>query len=300
MGYNKMSTLQYLDKLYSIQPQILLVSRLDNKSHWGDSCLYLGDKYNSYKEYNHRSMLDTEIVFEYDLDNKEVNRKYIDLIATKLSKDKIEWAKFDSGNKSVHLHCFIAVKNARSIPGLKRQFVKYYTSDLPKPDMLLISTMNHLIRCEYGLNEKTGKKKVLISKTSKYPMVCDIPSDIWVKYQKYSEWLSKYNMTMKVSSLKDSDAIKFILDTKNFEKIKDGRKRGLFSLIWSLQGSMSKEELISLLTSWYKYANGNTFSENDIIKYINYYEGKNYSERFKRDYINDLLSDLGQESLMIK
>jgi hypothetical protein len=245
-------------------------------------------------------MLDCEVVFEYDTDNKEINRKYIDTIATRLGKDNIEWAKFDSGNKSIHLHCHISVKSAKHLVGLKRQFVKYYTKGLPKPDMLLISTLNHLIRCEYGVNEKTGKKKVLISKTRDYPKVCDMPLGVWSLYLDYQEWLSKYKMTTKVSVLKDSEAIKFILDTKNFEKIKDGRKRGLFSLIWSLQGSMSKEELISLLTSWYKYARGNTFSEQDIIKYINYYEGKNYSDRFKRDYINDLLVDLGKEDLQIK
>ena len=293
-----MNTEIYLQKLYNIQKRILLVSRLKKDEYWNTRAFFLTEEYNPNIEYNHRSMLDNEVVIEWDLDNHEMNRKYADELCKRFKKCNIEFSKFSSGNKSVHVHTLIDIQSAKNIPSLKRQFIKFFTKGLPQPDMQLCN-MNHLIRCEYGIHEKTGNRKTLISKSPNYPCVNEIPAFVWQDYISEQERISKMKLTKALSPLSNSDAIKFILDTKNFEGVRDGRKRALFALIWTLKGTMSKEDLIQLLTNWYKYVQGNHYTEKDIIKYIDYYEVKTYSHTFYKNYINDLLTDLGQDKIKI-
>ena len=56
----------YLHRYMKYQPSIMLCYRPTLKNGWGDRCLYLSDEYEPKKKYNHRSVLDKEVVIEFD------------------------------------------------------------------------------------------------------------------------------------------------------------------------------------------------------------------------------------------
>ena len=103
-----MKTLQWwLRRYIQFQDSILLVYRPTLKSWWGDRCYYLDDDYLQSKPYNHRSVLDNEVVIEFDEEDKTLNRKCADYVCKRLKTDNIGFSKWDSGNKSIHVHCMI-------------------------------------------------------------------------------------------------------------------------------------------------------------------------------------------------
>ena len=116
----------YLMKYYHIQDKIMLVYRPTLKSNWACRCLFLSDKYEPNIAYNHRSILSNEIVMEWDDDNEVLNRKYADIVSSRLRKDNLKVAKWRSGNKSIHLHCFVNFKTVGNISLFKKVFMKHY------------------------------------------------------------------------------------------------------------------------------------------------------------------------------
>ena len=65
----------FLREYYKIQDKILLVSHLKEDDYWDTRAMYLSKEYQPSLHYNHRSMLDSEIVIEYDFDNPERNKE---------------------------------------------------------------------------------------------------------------------------------------------------------------------------------------------------------------------------------
>lgn len=295
MKSNTKNTLTtYLQKYYEYQDDILLVYRPDSTSSWRDRCKYLSESYEPLKQYNHRSILRCEVVFEYDNDDPEKNRQLVDEVAKRLSKDNIKWSKWSSGNKSTHLHCMFKVKDLASFPTFKRMILRHYTEGLPLPDMRLAAE-NCLIRAEYGVHEKTGNKKSLISKHPSYPEQGMVPLPLW---DKYKEDL-KRNMSISIGVRSNNElsklaGFKFLLNPSDFRVVEDGRERVLFMLIHVLKdGYKDKEELGKFLCEWYRYSGGFKLNDSDVMGKVKYHWNRNYllTERF----LDELLEELGLE-----
>ena len=109
------SLLQYLKKYYKYQQEITLVSRLTSNSWWNDRCEYLGEKYVSRKHYNHRSVLDNEVVIEFDLEDVAANQELSRKVEKRLKEDKVAHSVWFSGGKSTHIHLLINTKKCSNI-----------------------------------------------------------------------------------------------------------------------------------------------------------------------------------------
>ena len=75
----------WLRRYYKLQDDIIVVYRPTLKSWWGDRCLYKSEEYIPAKQYNHRSILDKEIVIEFDQEDKKLNISLILLYEDLLS-----------------------------------------------------------------------------------------------------------------------------------------------------------------------------------------------------------------------
>ena len=198
-----------------------------------------------------------------------------------------------SGSKSYHVHFFIDVKQATNISLLKSVVMRYYTKDLDiKPDLGLAG--KHLVRAEYGLNEKTGNPKRKIRESPSYPQEASIVTEAWQQYVREMNWLLKRTMSVNVKDLADSDLIKRLLDTTYFnDNVKDGRSRVLFVLANVLKAKYEKKDLVSLLQNWYKYTNGKKLTDGQIAHQV--YRAYNSDMSPGKTYIHQLLLELGVE-----
>lgn len=283
----------YLAEYYKIQPDILLCYRPNNKgegSSWSDRCLYLEDGYNAKKAYNHRMTLDKEVVIEFDEESKKVNKKMALEVVKRLEADNVSFSVWDSGNKSYHVHCFFDPKQASNLRLLKSNIMRHYCKGLDfKPDLQLAGS--HLIRAEYGVNEKTGNKKRRILQSNNYPSISLIPQDAWDAYVKEMNWMMKVSMTRSVSDLANSNMIKKLLDTTYFnDNLKDGRSRILFVLANILKSKYNKRDLVDLLQKWYKYTNGKKLTDGQIAYQVYKAFGTDKSPGIK--YILQLLKEI--------
>lgn len=288
--------LNYYTKTFP-DTNIVLVSRPTEDNGWADRCIYQSDNYSPFKSYNHRTILPQEVIIEYDTDNKEDNKKYVDIIAKRLLDDGIEYIKWDTSNKSVHLHTLVDIKEAGNVQLLKKVFVRHYCEGLPVPDLRLCVD-GHLVRAEYGVHEKTGKKKHIISRSSNYPVVSRIPQVIWNKYVEVQSIVVKRKTTMNVNELVEDERIKYFLNTHEFGKSDDGRERALFMLIHLFKPKYKgdKQGLVKFLQDWYKYSGGYKLKDKDIENKVRYHWSRDY--HFGNTYINELLESIGRSDLI--
>lgn len=268
----------YLNKYYKLQDKIIVCYRPTLKNSWGDRCLFLSNEFDQLKEYNHRSILQNEVVFEWDEEDIKTNRKNCDIVATRLKKEGYKVAKWKSGNKSTHLHVFINIAGAKNISLLKRCFVRYFSSGLPLPDLRLTSD-NHLIRAEYGVHEKTGVRKHLISKDKDYPKVRAIPTEVWTIYNEKMRVNLKRQNTIQFSDLSEHPIIKLFLNNDKIREVGDGRDRILFALIHVLKHKYKndKEGFIKFLHEWYRYSSGCKLDEWSLRQKVNYHFNRDYN-----------------------
>ena len=279
----------YLNKYHEFQSEIPLCYRSSSKAWWNDRCLYLDNKYSDLKNYNHRMVLRDEIVIEFDNDSREKNYELIEKVAKKILKDGIRYSLWHSGNKSYHLHFFINTKNSTNVRLLKKSVMRYYTEGLEiLPDLQLAGS--HMIRAEFGLHEGSGKHKNLIRQSPHYPTKAELPQEVWDRYKTEMSKVQKWKMSMSVKDLADSDMIKEMLDTTNFNKLNDGRERILFVLSNVLCYKYEKKELIQLLQDWYRYTNGRKLSRGQIKYKVDRAYRKPYS--IGEYYIRSLLEEL--------
>ena len=273
-----------------MQDKIMLVYRSKPQAYWDHRHIYLSPKYSAKTPYNHRTMLDNEVVIEFDDDDLEKNRKNADEVTKRLVKHGFEYAKWFSGGKSTHVHIFIDPKNATNLPLLKSCLMRYYCQGLATPDLRLTS-MNHLIRAEYGLHEKTGKHKTLISKSKEYPKLSTVPEGVWKFYGKEKERILKAKVTNTTKDLTQHEAIKFLMNTTNMrEQVKDGRVRVMFLLTAVLKEKMPPKEMEDFICEWYRYSGGVKLSETQLRENTKYIleRGYNVSEQTILNYCEEL------------
>jgi hypothetical protein len=280
-----------LKELYKYQKDITLCYRPTEKNSWADRVKYLSPEFNSYKEYNHRTIINQEIVIEYDDEDPVSNKHNVDIIAKRLSDDGLTWSKWSSGNKSVHLHCLIDIKDVGNVSLLKNAFIRVYSKGLPLPDMRLVGS--HLIRAEYGVHEKTGKRKTLISRVHEWEKLNTIKKEVWDKYQTMMKAVSQRRLSTDLRGLENSEQVKLILNTVRFRQINDGRERALFMLIHLLKEKYAddKDGLTNYLWDWYKYCSGYKLTKEQVRGKVNYHWGRDYY--IGMHYINTFLEELG-------
>jgi len=286
----------YLRMYYKKQDKIMLVYRPNTKSGWRDRTLYLSEEYNPNKPYNHRSLLKNEVVVEFDDDDIATNRKNSDIVALRMKKDGFKVSKWTSGNKSTHVHTFVNIIEASTLSLLKKPIMRPYSKGLPLPDLRLASD-NHLIRAEYGIHEKTGRKKTLISKCKEYGISIDIPTLVWEEYTRIMKISLSNKITYHTKDLVNHKGFSFIVDSSKFRICDDGRERALFMLIHVLKEKYKedKEGLIKFLQDWYKYSSGTAIDDEGIRRKVVYHWNRNY--KFGTTYINELLESVGRADL---
>lgn len=284
----------YLNKYYEFQKDILLCYRPSNEgegSSWRDRCLFRGEGYSDRKPYNHRIVLPCEVVIEFDEDNLELNAELAGQVVKRLQRDGIVYARWFSGSKSEHVHCLFDMGDAHRYDLLRKAIIKFYTQGLShKPD-LAMGNNNHMIRAEYGLNEKTGKHKTLVGRSPKYPVLNPIPQGAWDIYIKDCQRMLRAEMTRTVNGLSESDTIKKLLDTTYFnDNIRDGRSRIIFVLANVLYSKYEKQELIDLLINWYKYTGGRKLRPGQIAYVVH----KAYREPYNigPGYLQGLMDEI--------
>lgn len=289
----------YLTKYYKFQDKILLVHRSSLQDNWRNRCFYLDENYNSGTPYNHRSVLNNEVIIEYDNDDPKENLRLIREVANRLDADKLKYSLWSSGNKSVHLHVFIDTKEAHNLSQLKKSFIRYYCKDLPLPD-LQVAASNHLIRAEYGVHEKTGKKKEPIYRSKDYPVINEIPSTVWGKYSSDRRESLARSIIRNAGDLTSTKGFKYIVSAADFRSADDGRERALFMLIHLLkpQYKDKRDELIKFLQEWYRYSSGTKLTEKQIAGKIFYHWDKTYN--FTEKYLNELLESIGRSDLIMR
>ena len=292
-----MSLTTYLRKYMQIQENIVLVYRPTLKNGWSNRCLFLDDNYDGHTPYNHRSILEPEVIFEFDTESPQLNKELINVVSSRLSQDGFSWNKWTSGNKSIHLHTMVDTKNAKSIPLLKKCLLRYYTSGLEVLPDLRLAARNHLIRAEYGVHEKTGKQKKFISGRGKYPELNNISETVWHMYVREQEINSKRKLTTDLSELEAHKGFKYIINSEEFRASDDGRERALFMLIHILKPKYKdkRDELIAFLQDWYRYSSGTKLTEKQIAHKVYYHWNKTYN--ITNRYINELLESIGRNDL---
>lgn len=284
----------YLNKYYEFQKDILLCYRPNNEgegSSWKDRCLFRGEVYSDRKAYNHRGVLECEVVIEFDNDSPELNAELAAKVTKQMQNEGVSYARWFSGSKSEHVHVLFDLKEAHRKDTLRKAIIKYYTKNLEfKPDIAM-GNNNHLIRAEYGVNEKTGKHKRLLGRSARYPVLNTIPSGAWDIYIKDCQRMLRAEMTKTVNEVSESELIKKLLDTTYFnDNIKDGRSRIIFVLANVLCGKYEKKELIDLLINWYRYTGGRKLRYGQIAYVVH----KAYREPYNigAGYLQSLMDEL--------
>jgi len=283
----------YLGKYEKFQSEITLVYRPDKLSSWSDRCMY-GDKDYSYtKKYNHRSILQNEIVIEFDTDLKHENHWYAKQVMELYKKYKIGYSLWTSGNKSSHLHTLVNI-TCHDLPSFKKAWMQFFTKGLDvEPDYRLCSEA-HLIRAENGIHEKTGEYKTLVSESRGYRQsLSEVPKEVWDIYTKNKTKSINTRLRTAAFDLTEHPGVKYILQSEKFRSTNDGRERCLFMLIHILKPKYTKEELTKYLQEWYRYSGGYQLSDDSIARKISYHWDKNYNIGY--NYINSILKELRLE-----
>lgn len=297
----KLTRFQHYAKYYftNLQKEFKVVSRLSTKTGWGDRCDYLDNKYTHHKHYNHRSVLDSEVVIEFDLEDKKVNLKLINQVEKNLKRDGMAYNLWFSGGKSYHLHFFIQTKECGRLPLLKKTVMRYYNEgNTVIPDFRLADT-NHLVRAEFGLHEGTQLNKRRVRSWGDFLVPNKLPTIVWEAYSKATITVIKRSNTIQTKDMMRNEKVKKLMDPVWFRNVGDGRERVLFVLIHLLKKNdvnphgkfTTQEELVTFLQDWYKYCGGYKIDRTSIKWKVTYHWNRRYV--ITDYYIDDLMEELG-------
>jgi hypothetical protein len=295
--YNGLSidsfTLDYIIAYAKMQSDMLVVHS-QKPDDWKVRHTINSKDFNPLTQYNHRNILDNEIVIEFDLPKLEDNAKLAQTLVEVFNSFKLNYAVHWSGNKSYHMHLFFDISKVSDISLMKRTLIRYYTNSLGyKPDMQM-AVRRHLIRMECGLHEKTLQYKKALIVTPHYPLLNKVPTQVW---QLYDEERRKRidRKVLRNADLEKLPEIETLLQGVNVKTADDGRERILFVLIHVLKGKyvQRQEELVQFLYDWYRYTGGRKLTKQQIYHKVRYHWNRTYY--ITQNYINNLLQDIGIE-----
>ena len=277
-----MNTKDYLDHYRTIE-DVEVVYHPHERISWGRNRKIYDGVFDM--EYNHRSILTDEVVFDFDDESKKKNEDNANEVCKRLESRGVKYSLWSSGNKGFHIHTmWFKLHTLSNISSMKKVILQHFAGDF-KIDYQLAT--KHLIRAEGGLNEKDLvhlKTKKLIKEDEGL-----VPNMI-----------SPYLMKLYADKMKE-DAVRMIAKSNDSEvdnkklkrvlngeiKVQDGREKILFFAIHQLKKSHEFEEVCSVLCSWYRYSGGCKMSNSQIKQKVKYHWNKDYS--FKKDFLDEFI-----------
>lgn len=272
---------EYLDYYSTIQ-QVEVVYRPNPRVGWGrNRKIYDG---NCDLKYNHRSILNCEVVFDFDSDKREENVDNSFEVCERLSEDNLYFTVWDTGNKGIHIHTlFTGLDNFKDLATIKRTILKHYAYGMNIDYQL---SGKHLVRMEYGINDKVWhNSKQPLSDTEL--VWNNIPEIIIIEYQKELNKYLERRITTPVNV--DNQLIKDFLDGK-FE-VSDGREKFMFYLINALKNKIPENDLADRIISWYRYSGGVKLSDLEIRRKVHYHVERNITYSFGESFFRKLMDD---------
>lgn len=265
--------IEYLTTYSHWQPDILLVSRKSATAGFGNKALLNTAAFNPMEHYNHRCILDDELVIEFDNPDPTKNGNCAGLVVQKLKNANIDYSVWSSGGKSVHVHCHFDIsKDYKDLKLIKRMIMEVLVKDVGYEPDYQLCVRRHLIRAEFGFHEKSGLFKKRIMETENYPKLAKVPEAIKVAYElvtKAREVAPKPKVLNAAHPL-----VMLVLNSKD---IKDGRKQLIWRLINILKQDFNQEQVITMLDAWYKNNNGKDLNIRDIKKLVEYHWNRSYT-----------------------
>lgn len=277
---------ELLDEYSKLQP-LEVVYRPNERVSWGRNRKMYDGKLDL--DYNHRTLMNCEIVFDFDDEKKSINEECALEVCKRLQSDNIVFSLWDSGNKGYHIHTFWKdLDKLTDLKVMKTVIMKYYAKDF-KIDYQLAG--KHLVRMEYGVNEKNrdNNKTLLVGNTN------IIFNDITSYFiELYKTELNKYLFrSIEKTPDMDNKLLKQLLEGEYV--VKDGREKFLFYLINSLKSTFPEDELTNRLTSWYYYTQGSKLTRVQIKNKIHYHYNSGTTYSFSNDSLKKLMKEYNVE-----
>jgi len=274
--------------------------------------IYPSEEFSEYFKYahsmqpGHREIFQDELVIEGDLPKRQDNLKNSKWIEERLAGLNLTYKKYYSGSKSYHFHLFfpeLLNYERKEIPQIKERILRYITQcssasnsckdckmdtcKLRVQGIDLQLMKNHLIRLEYGIHNKTDRRKILIKErdfgVNLVPKFCIIKNKKLNNYYKeVGDFQPVYSKMPCISLLQTKEA---------FAKKVDARERILFVVV--AQHKMNKvpqAKAIAAVLNWNEHALNNHFTESKVMSTI--YSVYNSARVPGCTYIKSILRDL--------
>jgi hypothetical protein len=253
-------------------------------------------------EYNHRSVLPTEVVFDLDAATEDENFCTLKKLSGIFREYKIFNSIWHTGGKGYHIHTFWNRLDTVSEPRLlKEKLFEWLTNGVEGSfDRQLLG--NHLVRMEYGKYEKAYPKEKM-----KLPVLIDnhfkhneIPQCVW---DDYAHDVLKYalkRLNHKPGDERDNGVrpcVKYILSPE-FKTHKDGAKRALFAVA-SYYRNREDDKLMEILKTFNSYNLKEPYTERQLqvtIKSVRDHKGRPCGCAFR----HSLLKEIGAKEVAEK
>lgn len=278
------TTKEYLDYYTKDGIKVEVVYHPHSRMSWGRNRKYYDGDFDC--EYNHRGILNDEVVFDFDAEDKELNKTNAKEVMNIFNEQKINYSAWDTGGKGIHIHTFWKDLNKLSRPIIvKKTILKMYGGGRHIDYQL---SGRHLIRTEWGLYDKSYPaheyhKTLIIDKRGlEYN---DFPSFMFKAYLRdvKKDFVKDLKKIGKTDS--EDENVKLLMEGEI--KVKDGRERVMFYLIHKLKEMYDYEEVVKKVSSWYSYNGGHKMSVSQIKSKVKYHWNRKYS--FSNDYLDDFI-----------
>lgn len=244
-------------------------------------------------DYNHRSVLQNEVVLDLDAKTKEENFEALRKIVARLGALGIKHSVWESGGKGFHVHTFWkrlgTVKEQRLMKDLLSAWLTWRTG--AKVDTQLNG--NHLVRLEYGYYEKTypkGDRKLPINAENHF-VENEIPEHLWGEYAtEVLSWALRRLSPEKKKPLRGVPICLRYIMSQEFKKHRDGTKRALF-VIASYHRKLSDDALFELLTEYNSYYCSEKLSDRKIkslIRSVRKHKGRPVGCRYRHELLREV------------
>lgn len=264
------------------------------KSVWNHHT-YKGTGYDPKLDYNHRTVLASEVVIDFDHpETKENKRLFEEELLPKLQKGLYNFSAYTTGGKGIHVHLLfpellkydsVARKAIKTlfIKGLCKGFSKFLDYQL---------CGNHLVRLELTNNENTynKKQKELLLWNDGFDFN-SLPGWVLDDYELAVEEEKKIVMIPRTDK-SIPDCVNYLLN-EDFRSLGDGFKRASFGIASYLLGvGFDKGDVYNMLLKWDGYVNKQPFGKEAIKRLVDYHSTNPKHVGVK--YIHNLLKELGK------